>query len=236
MGRILLESYQHPFNLFVTLTYGGSQWSLEPSDLKLFIRRLSHGLGRKVRYFGVGEYGEQSERPHFHLALFGVGFDDVLEIESAWRYGFIHIGDLNEYTAQYICGYVVKKMTNKDHDWLNGRYPEFARMSLKPGLGAGFVHGVAKELETEGGSKALALRSDVPSELRVKGKKYPLGRYLRRQLRIALGMDARVPPSAIAEVKAVFEAEDPHVREVRRERDYDRAVQRSKFQKQKRRI
>lgn len=233
-GRILLESFQHDRNLFVTLTAAGRYESLSPVDLKLFIMRLRTGLGRKFRYFAVGEYGERSGRPHYHLALFGVGMEDRLEIESAWRYGFIHLGDLNEFTAEYICGYVVKKMTAKDDERLEGRYPEFARMSR--GLGKGAVEGLAAGLLSSGGSKALVKAADVPSTMKIQGREFPLGRYLRRKLREAVGWSSDMPLEAKERLKAKIEAEDPVVREVHRERQYEEAVQRSQRLKLRRRV
>lgn len=106
--------------------------------------------------------------------------------------GHIYCGELNEDTAAYICGYVVKKMTGKDDVRLeDGQHPEFARMSNRPGIGAFFMDEVASTLlETD------TVGEDVPGALgHGKGKYKPLGRYLRQQLRLRVGRDKGVPQS-----------------------------------------
>lgn len=99
-------------------------------------------------------------RPHYHLCLFGfrppdgtpIGPDlyDSPYLEKIWKYGFTSYGDITFQSAAYVSRYVLKKLTglqeadkylqfNEDvgHDiWLT---PEFARMSLKPGIGADWL-------------------------------------------------------------------------------------------------
>lgn len=88
-------------------------------------------------------------------------------------------------------------MTRFDDPRLNGRHPEFARMSLKPGLGTSAMHDLADQVmrfnldETQG---------DVPSSLRHGAKILPLGRYLRRKLRTYVGKDEKAPESTLAEM------------------------------------
>jgi len=73
--RILLELEKHEFNTFLTLTYDdvhlpGDQ-SLQPKHLTDFFKRLRKKVEYPIRYYAVGEYGEETERPHYHIALFG---------------------------------------------------------------------------------------------------------------------------------------------------------------------
>lgn len=83
-------------------------------------------------------------------------------------------------------------MTSKDDVRLYGRHPEFARMSLKPGIGADFMHEVASShMEFNLASREV----DVPSTLRHGGRMLPLGPYLTRKLRTYVGMDPRNPLS-----------------------------------------
>ena len=74
--RILLESFTHDYNSFVTLTYDESHLpedgGLNHGHVQKFLKLLRKKVApAKVRYFVVGEYGEKSGRPHYHLALFG---------------------------------------------------------------------------------------------------------------------------------------------------------------------
>lgn len=154
--RIMLEqiytSQNGGVSLFLTLTYNKENLpddlSVHRDHLQRYLKRLRKRLAPlQIRYYGVGEYGDKSWRPHYHLALFIVGANndsithairDLIHdsITDSWNLGFVHIGRLTAQSAGYIAGYVTKKMTNKKDDRLNGRNPEFSAMSLKPGIGA----------------------------------------------------------------------------------------------------
>lgn len=190
---MLLEGLCHESNLFVTLTYKPeelpSDGSLDRSHYVKFLKRLRARVSPvRFRYFIVGEYGDESWRPHFHACLFGfpIGLSDC--IEKAWGKGFVHIGDFNRYTAQYCAGYVVKKMTAADDERLRGRAPEFARMSLNPGLGAAAMEVLSAMFDSDVGLDELEATGDVPRAVRVGGALAPLGRYLRERLRKEIGM------------------------------------------------
>lgn len=136
----------------------------------------------------MGEYGDVTGRPHYHVALFGLL--DPTHVQHSWEYGFAHVGELNEKSAAYLVGYVTKAMTFKEDERLNGRYPEFARMSLRPGIGAGaasiIVDAVSKGVGWDvylGGSE-----EGVPGSVRVERKLWPLGRYIRQKIRKGVGL------------------------------------------------
>lgn len=94
-------------------------------------------------------------------------------------------------SANYIAGYVTKKMTHASDIRLGGRHPEFARMSLRPGIGAHAMHDVASEILRYG------LKGDVPCGLRHGASVHPLGKYLRRYLRVLCGRDEKAPAEAL---------------------------------------
>lgn len=93
-NRCLLEMQYHERNCFVTLTYDDFHvphsrfvspddgclvdvLSLRSRDFQLFIKRLrKHFSDLGIRFFGCGEYGDDTLRPHYHVVLFGVDFDD----------------------------------------------------------------------------------------------------------------------------------------------------------------
>lgn len=216
--RIMLEAAQHGDNSFWTLTYDDAEMpltkdgkpTLEPKHLTDFLKRLRFAYQpRKLRYFNVGEYGEKTERPHYHLALFNFphcerGLTAVNRrgdccrvcdyVRKVWAKGIVHSGHLEDASAAYIAGYITKKMTAKDDPRLCGRHPEFARMSLRPGIGAGFMPEVASALLSHNLEKDLI---DVPTSLQHGRYVRPLGRYLTRQLRKHVGREENAPQATL---------------------------------------
>lgn len=222
--RIILEANCHADNAFLTLTYdedhlpdGGN---LVPEHVTLFLKSLREAYRKtgKIRYFAVGEYGEQTNRPHYHLALFGYptcrqGLTNPRRhgsccavcdsVQQHWQHGHIYLGGLSAASASYVAGYVTKKLTKKDDPRLGGRHPEFTRMSLRPGIGADFMHEVASSLLKYDLDEAML---DVPVALRHGAKSMPLGRYLRKKLRLAIGRDEKPPPESVALYEAEVQA------------------------------
>lgn len=215
--RLMLEAQCHEFSSFWTLTYSPemepADGSVDPVSLSAWLKRLRRrlGPGRPIRFYAVGEYGEETFRPHYHAALFGVSrLEDAL-IADTWGMGNVFGGDLTLQSAQYICGYVTKKMTKHEDPRLQGRYPEFARMSLRPGIGALFVPAIADSLGDVHGARFISSTGDVPTSLNHGRKSLPLGRYLRRKLREACGFETvggQAKPEAVrqAEMQALLEA------------------------------
>jgi hypothetical protein len=137
--------------------------SLRKRDLQLFFKRLRKSLpNKRIRYYACGEYGEELGRPHYHACLFGHDFEDKEEIEQqqharfknkfktgidhqvyrseslekVWQLGYSGIGALTFESAGYTARYVAKKITGNDAEkHYNGKAPEFAIMSRRPGLG-----------------------------------------------------------------------------------------------------
>lgn len=216
---MMLEALDHADNAFVTLTYDEdhvpTDGSLRPGDLQGWLKRFRKAIEpRRVRYYAVGEYGEQTGRPHYHVALFGwPGCADgatrygrykysccefCRTIHGSWNVGDIVSGELNAKSMQYVCGYVVKKMTKADDPRLGGRHPEFARMSLRPGIGYGALHKVAAELLRY---NMIEAQGDVPSALRHGQKLWPTGRYLKRHLRLMCGESENAPAEVVAKAR-----------------------------------
>lgn len=236
-ARIVLEAGLHQQSAFVTLTYADpAPWELQPRDLQLFLKRLRSSYPAPLRFFGVGEYGDKTFRPHYHLALFGLSFLDEGFVDKAWQLGFVHCGELNTQSAAYIAGYVCKKMTGKDDPRLEGRHPEFARMSLRPGIGRRAMAGVASGLVNDGGSKALLASGDVPGAARVDGKLMPIGRYLKGALRQEVGWNDKAPLGVQVATKvesALMPDGERWAREKRRGASERSAVARNKISRSK---
>lgn len=199
--RLMLESAVHGASSFITLTYAPENLpengTLVPEHLTLWLKRFRRRWPTPFRYYAVGEYGEQTWRPHYHVLLFGVPTSAAQLIADTWGKGHVHVGqkgNVNKDNAGYIVGYVTKKMTKKGDKRLGTRHPEFARMSTHPGIGAGFMAQVADALNSDLGIDQIALEGDVPGVLQHGGKKWPLGRYLRRRLRDEAGFTSMDVP------------------------------------------
>lgn len=198
--RIMLENTQHARSCFVTLTYipmylpkGGN---LDASDLRNFFKRLRQRIRpTKIRYFACGEYGNKNWRPHYHIALFGIGKESVDAIRKAWTHpedgeliGKIDVGEINKNSARYIAKYVVKNMYWKN-PMLDGRIPEFTRSSVgrkgsafEGGIGAPAINEIAQKIRKD--NKRLRVR-----ELQYGKRRFHLGRYLQGKMDEALEVD-----------------------------------------------
>lgn len=224
--RMMLEQSSHTQNAFLTITYSDenlpkefmdeetgviySDNSVNPYHLKKFIHRLRSAWrrsgGKNFRYFAVGEYGDKTGRPHYHLALFGfptctgVGSqlidrtyvpcscDNCKFVSKVWGLGHISLDTLSQQSAAYIAGYVTKKLTSDktDHQWnvLQGRYPEFSRQSRNKGIGHAAILEYASRIKPY-----IYDRRQIPPYITHEGKKWPLGEYLHNTLVSALGFE-----------------------------------------------
>lgn len=162
--RLLHEAALHDHSCFLTLTYDDDHLpddsALHPEDMQKFLkdlrRYLDYHYGKKIRFYGVGEYGSKFRRPHFHLIIFGedFNFDKKLfktskngfryyvsdTVKQLWKNGFHLIGDVSYDSVFYCARYVTKKITGDLAEYYyDGMQPEFARMSRRPGIGHDFV-------------------------------------------------------------------------------------------------
>lgn len=185
--RCVHEASLHERSCFVTLTYaelptGGS---LELRDWQLFAKRVRKNVG-PFRFFHCGEYGEETDRPHYHAAIFGLDFrkgarlhsrnhqGDALYVspllEELWPHGFAPVGALTWQSAAYIARYVMKKQTGQAAKEVYGdRRPPYVTMSRRPGLGDGWFEKFGNEV--------------FPAdEVVLEGKKFQPPRYYDRKL------------------------------------------------------
>lgn len=231
-GRLMLEALAHGEKAFVTLTYRDERKgeSLSIKDVQDWLKRLRKLVHpRRIRYFAVGEYGDRSGRAHYHAILFGYpscrGFPVRLKdgvrlcecgpcqgIRRTWGQGHVMVSAFNDRRAMYICGYVLKKMTDRRDPRLFGREPEFARMSLRPGIGALACDLLVKE---------LAGRT-VPPGVEWGGRQLPLGRYLRRKVAMELCNGSEVLLPKVLGLTKWFERQKRAVSVLRA---YSRAVE-----------
>lgn len=215
---------------FVTLTLRDDQLvysiqarapTLIPRDFKLWLKRFRKAINQPgMRYYAAGEYSP-AERPHYHAILFGYQgcaygksrYADGRTIDccascdtvrDTWGKGIIECQPAAPGHFGYVSGYVMKKMTSKHDIRLNGRHPEFSRMSNggrtgQGGIGAHAVPGLAAVSKTrlDDGSAV-----DVVDQIRHDGKKMLIGRYLRNKIRKELNLEQKAPPEVAAKIEA----------------------------------
>lgn len=153
--RIMHEASLHDRNGFLTLTYSdenlpfGEGPTLDKRDVQLFTKRARKG--RSFRFFCVGEYGERTDRPHYHIITFGwlPEFSHQVtsrtwassEVDDAWGLGNATVGQVSAASAAYVAGYVQKKLEAREYV---GRAPVFTLMSQ--GIGRGWFERYASDL------------------------------------------------------------------------------------------
>lgn len=177
--RMLHELTSHEDSIFITLTYSDhylpDNGSLDKRALQLFIKRLRKSLGdRKIRYFACGEYGDKTQRPHYHAIVFGLSLrlEDKQLIKNAWPYGLCHYGLAEPDSIRYVAQYIDKKFTGDMADVeynQKNREPVFRLMSL--GLGREFVDSNADNITSN-------------CYVTVRGVKMSLPRYYAERLNI----------------------------------------------------
>lgn len=149
--RCCLEAGQYSDNCFLTLTYSPKCVPfVKKQDIFKFIKALRNKYGAGIRYYGVFEYGTQSDRPHFHIILFnffpqdseivapgpfGGYYYKSKELQSLWKFGFVSVGDLSFNSCAYVARYCNKKI--KDNGVIH-KIPEFSFMSRRPGIGENY--------------------------------------------------------------------------------------------------
>lgn len=176
-NRCYLEQKMHTWNWWITLTYDPEHIkTVKAVDKKTgevvdvatlcrkhvtdFIKRLRMHWKRKygedgIVYFGCGEYGSKSLRPHYHISFFNLNIRDLElwywedgkstyrsdTIDELWGMGRVTINENTWATAAYTARYMLKKSKNWD---ARRQYEEvdmekeFTCCSLKPAIGKSY--------------------------------------------------------------------------------------------------
>lgn len=151
--RMLHELSDHKDSVFITLTYEGEEYdlgSLCKHDLQKFFKRLRKNIKpKKIRYFACGEYGDTTQRPHYHSIIFGLSLrpEDQSVIQSSWGLGNVHFGIAEAQSIAYTAQYIDKKLSG-----ING-YEEYEAQHREPvfrisslGLGKNFCDKNAEQI------------------------------------------------------------------------------------------
>jgi len=163
--RLFHEMIEHKRSCFITLTYNDDNYpsdgSVSKRELQLFFKRLrKYYEERKIKYFACGEYGERSERAHYHAIIFGIGGIKDLKlyaaskkngkdtfasrtIEELWSLGNNVVGSVDIKSINYVVGYIRKKLGTKEY---TDREPPFQLQSQ--GLGLAYAERNKERIET----------------------------------------------------------------------------------------
>lgn len=215
--RAYHEAAQYEANSFLTLTFSDEGLALRelrrdthPFDLdvrdwqnfaKMLRKELKKtGDPRKLRFFQIGEYGDEANRPHYHALIFGHDFTEWETerwkdekghpvwlskiIEKCWPYGFHEIKEMVPESIAYVCKYVQKKLYGKQRELALERVdsatgecitvrPELATMSRGGRKGKGIGYSWYEKFK----------RETFPDDFLVlEGKKIPVPRYYTKLL------------------------------------------------------
>lgn len=127
---------------FITLTYENTPMTrngletLRKKDIQTFMKRIRKGTLNRLKYYVCGEYGTETERPHYHILLLNIPYLWTLDpkyIENYWQHGRIHIGEANIRTIHYTLKYMMKGTFRPTHE-LDDREPVFSLMSKGLGI------------------------------------------------------------------------------------------------------
>lgn len=106
---------------------------LRKVDLQQFIKSLRYYS--KFRYFAVGEYGERTFRPHYHILIFNISRSGAEKIGQVWKYGEVHIGRVEAASIHYVTKDMMKEVELKTVAGVEA----FRVMSTKPAIGSCFM-------------------------------------------------------------------------------------------------
>jgi hypothetical protein len=139
------------------------------SDLTNFFKLLRKKTSRKIRYYAVGEYGDHTWRPHYHVILFNAEIQHVLD---SWTKGEVHFGTVSEASIGYTLKYISKPKKVPQHQ-NDDRVREYSRMSK--GLGANYLTDQMKQWHKNNLDERLYLPL-------LDGKKAPMPRYYKERI------------------------------------------------------
>lgn len=148
----------------INFNNGCFRYSLVPDDAHRFINSLRKYLERHydhkgLKYYYCGEYGGQTQRPHYHMILMNcplnpADFYDLhtdengkdhwkqKEIERQWKKGMIDVALVEFADAAYVARYGTKLFLNggTEEDYAKlGMVREFTRCSRNPAVGLDYV-------------------------------------------------------------------------------------------------
>jgi len=152
-----------------------------------------------LRYYMCGEYGDKTQRAHYHMCLYGWDPSDKRfyttsgskihsriytskTLDKIWGNGQVWTGEVTFESAAYVARYIMKKVNGekakKHYERVDpetgeiiNRKPEYTHMSLKPGIGAAWLQKYKSDVYPEGTVLARGHRGKSPKYYDQKYKK-----------------------------------------------------------------
>lgn len=151
MFRLQWEDKYSDTSAFMTYTYADETVPISPNGLLTldkkhhtdFMKRLRKHVKKNypnnppLKYYMVGEYGGETERPHYHAILFNLPkymIDRPETIMEIWQHGLITADTVSNGSIAYVVGYVNKQKFFTTDDPNDDRVKEFSLMSKKLGI------------------------------------------------------------------------------------------------------
>lgn len=219
------ELITNPKAIYITLTYNpknlkrtalkkenkyDKQGTLIKEDVPKFIKKLRKVEGfknRKLKIIYCGEYGTEKWRPHYHLLIYGINYNEApgMMFEALWEKGHVDISrePVTENCVSYIVGYVSKKLKNeegKEAYEKNNRIPPFMRTSK----------GIGKEWALKNMHKWAET-----GKIKFAGGERPIPRYYIKLLKKEEGRNIKFQnwkqePDGIKKIWSYKTIENPH--------------------------
>lgn len=186
--RLMQEAKRSSSCAFLTLTYeavplsrNGLPTLLKP-DFQDFMKRLRHKTHNKLKYYACGEYGSETNRPHYHAIIYNMPLKfikDTQVMDETWDRGITHIVPGNELTMAYVTKYINKRVHDNNKYILDedtgemiedDRIREFSLMIKK--LGDNFM------------TKAMTrhLKENLTGTVKINGFHTSLPRYYKEKM------------------------------------------------------
>lgn len=133
--RLKIENQHCEHAAFVTLTYDDTflpSKGVDVSHLQKHFKRIRKRLN-SFRYYGIGEYGTKTNRPHYHYLMFtddNVTLSQLRTIISeCWNFGFNVVKSVTTGRIVYVISYL------KAQHCPDGKNKPFCVMSKRPAIG-----------------------------------------------------------------------------------------------------
>lgn len=195
---------------FLTLTYNeqsvpwaGEKMTLDKMRFQKFVKSINdmQRLEGKplMRYYGTGEYGTLTDRPHYHIIAFNISQNTRNNMAKLWPEGFIYRSNVGVESIEYVTKYLI----DADEEYTDREKPS-AIMSKRPGLGINYVNRAG-----EWNYKVGMTTEEIKFYALWKGRKHRLPRYFKD----------KIFPTWVSELKkmeAIAEGDKKYLQEAER--------------------
>lgn len=115
-------------------------------------QKIFYGVNPHFTYFACGEYGSDTNRPHYHVIIFGMNFQTCRKIfKTTWKYGNVDVRPAQVGAIRYVLKYMHKQVFGKMIDDIyTSHYVEPPFFSFTPGIGSGLYSSHQYEISKYG--------------------------------------------------------------------------------------